>query len=53
MTSHMPYKAYIHIPKDRIVYMESVRLDMKFTSELRHERDDDEDWSNIENDQGE
>lgn len=31
--------------------MESVRLE--FTTELRHERDDDEDWSNIENDQGE
>lgn len=31
--------------------VESVRLE--FTTELRHERDDDEDWSNIEQDQGE
>ena len=31
--------------------MESVRLE--FTTELRHERDDDEDWSNIENESSE
>lgn len=39
--------------------VESVRLefttdvDSFIKSELRHERDDDEDWSNIEQDQGE
>ena len=35
--------------------VESVRLEFTadVKSELRHERDDDEDWSNIENDQGE